>query len=92
MPFDLNHLLMTLILFVAVYYNIQCTVHSDSFTDRVKYGKQKGLSTYYCPVNIIQIIFLNAHSNITEVTAILSTFIDWKDAFPLQCTKAKTKK
>ena len=36
---------------------------------------------------MINKILTDAHSNSTEVTAVLATLIDWKDAFPNQCPK-----
>ena len=55
--------------------------------DKLQYGNQKGLSIQHYLVNMIHKILTDAHSNSTEVTAVLATLIDWKDAFPNQCPK-----
>ena len=52
--------------------------------DVSQYGNENGLSIQHYLINMIQKILTDAHSTSTEVTAVLSTLIDWKDAFPRQ--------
>ena len=51
--------------------------------DPSKYGNQHGLSIQHYLVNMIHKILVDLET--TEVTAVLDTFVDWKDAFPNQC-------
>ena len=44
--------------------------------DKSQYGNQKGLSIQHYLVNMIHKILIDAHSNTTEVTAVLATLID----------------
>ena len=55
--------------------------------DPSQYGNQKGLSIQHYLVNMIEKILADAHSTSKEITAVLATLIDWKDAFPKQCPK-----
>ena len=55
--------------------------------DKSQYGNQKGLSIQHYLVNMIHKILSDANSKSTEVTAVLATLIDWKDAFPNLCPK-----
>ena len=55
--------------------------------DESQYGNQKGISINHYLINMIQKILTNAHSKSTEVTVVLAILIDWKDAFPNQCSK-----
>ena len=51
--------------------------------DPSQYGNQYGLSIQHYLVNMIHKILVDLDT--TEVTAVLATFVDWKDAFPNQC-------
>ena len=53
--------------------------------DPSQYGNQQGISTQHYLVNMINKIL--SDTDTTEVTAVLATFVDWKDAFPNQCPK-----
>ena len=54
--------------------------------DESQYGNQKGISINHYLINMIHKILTNAHSKSTEVTVVLAILIDWKDAFPNQCS------
>ena len=54
--------------------------------DPSQYGNQKSLSIQHYLVNMIH-KFLSDAKSATEVTAVLATMIDWKDAFPKQDQK-----
>ena len=51
--------------------------------DPSQYGNQHGLSIQHYLVNMVNKILVDLDKK--EVTAILATFVDWKDAFPNQC-------
>ena len=51
------------------------------------YGNQKGISIQHYLINMIDKILTDANSKSTEITAVLATLIDWKDALPTQCQK-----
>ena len=53
--------------------------------DPSQYGNQQGISTQHYLVNMINKIL--SDTDTPEVTAVLATFVDWKDAFPNQCPK-----
>ena len=53
--------------------------------DPSQYGNQHGVSTQHYLINMIHKIL--SDTDTSEVTAVLATFIDWKDAFPNQCPK-----
>ena len=55
--------------------------------DVSQYGNQKGISINHYLINMINQILTNANSKSTEVTAVLATLVDWKDAFPNKCSK-----
>ena len=55
--------------------------------DVSQYGNEKGMSIQHYLINMIQKILTDAHCNRKEVTAVLATLIDWKDAFPRQDPK-----
>ena len=52
--------------------------------DPSQYGNQFGLSIQHYLVNMINKILKDTDRG---VTAVLATFVDWKDAFPNQCPK-----
>ena len=53
--------------------------------DPSQYGNQRGISIQHYLINMINKVLSNLDTK--EVTAVLATFIDWKDAFPNQCPK-----
>ena len=53
--------------------------------DPSQFGNQNGLSTQHYLIKMIDKILRDTDN--AEVTAVLATFIDWKDAFPNQCPK-----
>ena len=48
-----------------------------------QYGNQKGISIQHYLIQMIHKIL--SDTDTSEVTAMLATFVDWKDAFPNQC-------
>ena len=48
-------------------------------------GNQRGISIQHYLINMINKVLSDLDKK--EVTAVLATFIDWKDAFPNQCPK-----
>ena len=59
----------------------------ESSLDPSQYSNQKGLSIQHYLINMIHKILSDAKSCSTEITAVLATLIDWKDAFPKQDPK-----
>ena len=53
--------------------------------DPCRFGNQHGLSTQHYLIQMIDKILRDTDTE--EVTAVLATFVDWKDAFPNQCPK-----
>ena len=53
--------------------------------DPSQFGNKNGLSTQHYLVKMVDKILRDTDS--AEVTAVLATFVDWKDAFPNQCPK-----
>ena len=53
--------------------------------DPAQFGNENGLSTQHYLIQMIDKILRDTDS--AEVTAVLATFVDWKDAFPNQCPK-----
>ena len=53
--------------------------------DPSQYGNQRGISIQHYLINMINKVLSDLDTK--EVTAVLATFIDWKDAFPNQCPK-----
>ena len=56
-----------------------------STLDLSQYGNRHGLSIQQYLVQMLHEILTDTDTN--EVTAVLATFIDWKDAFPNMCPK-----
>ena len=55
--------------------------------DISQYGNQKGISIQHYLINMINKILTDTQTKSTEITAVIATLIDWKDAFPTQCPK-----
>ena len=55
--------------------------------DPSQYANQHGVSLQHYLINMIHKILKNTENNSTEVTAVLATMIDWKQAFPRQDPK-----
>ena len=51
--------------------------------DPTQYGNQHGLSIQHYLIIMVHKILVDVDNK--QVTAILATFVDWKDAFPNQC-------
>ena len=51
--------------------------------DPSQFGNQKGISIQHYLIQMIHKILSDTDKS--EVTAVLATFVDWKDAFPNQC-------
>ena len=58
------------------------------FIDPSQYANQKGLSLQHYLIKLINQILVDTDKNSSgEVTAVLATLFDWKEAFPRQCPK-----
>ena len=58
------------------------------FIDPSQYANQKGLSLQHCLIKLINQILVDTDKNSSgEVTAVLATLFDLKEAFPRQCPK-----
>ena len=51
--------------------------------DPSQYGNEYGMSIQHYLINMIHKILSDI--DVKGVTAVLATFVDWKDAFPNQC-------
>ena len=56
--------------------------------DPSQYANQQGLSLQHYLINMINLILSEVDNNSNgDVSAIIATLIDWKEAFPRQCPK-----
>ena len=59
----------------------------ESSLDQSQYGNKHGISIQHYLINMINKILTDCEKVDKQSTAVLATFIDWKDAFPRQCSK-----